>query len=234
MTAHPYVRTKLDARRFFVSSVHVLCLVLLLLAALPPVAVGQNSRAPASAASLVNPFVGTGGDPDDGIDLFPGAVRPFGMVQLSPDTEDHGFGYHYIQARIKGFSMTHMSGAGCANEGDVFFTATTGPIVTQVADYQTPYSHHRESASAGYYAVDLLQWRIHAELSATERTGVARFTFPAGQVANILVPISHTLNETASASIHVVGDHRIQGFVEDHSFCNRKSTYKVYFVSTLR
>ena len=91
-------------------------------------------------ARSVNPLVGTGGDPDDGIDLFPGAARPFGMVQLSPDTEDHGFGYHYIHKWIKGFSMTHMSGAGCANEGDVFFTATTGPIVTQTADFQSPYS----------------------------------------------------------------------------------------------
>lgn len=189
----------------------------------------QNS-ARTNFASSVNPFVGTGGDPDDGIDLFPGAVRPFGMVQLSPETEDHGFGYHYIHSRIKGFSMTHMSGAGCANEGDVFFTATTGPIVTQTADYQSPYSHKKEIAAPGYYQVELLQWAIKAELSATERTGVARFSFPAGKPANILVPISHTLNETASASIQVVGDRRIEGFVEDHAFCNKKPTYKVYFV----
>ena len=185
--------------------------------------------APVPVAS-VDPFIGTGGDPDDGINLFPGAVRPFGMVQLSPDTEDHGLGYHHIQTRIKGFSMTHMSGVGCANEGDVFFTATTGPVVTQVADYQTPYSHARESAAPGYYQVQLLQWGIHAELSATERTGAARFTFPAGKVANILVPISHTLNETAAASIRVVGDRRIEGFVENHAFCNKTPTYKVYFV----
>src|ERR1039458_5681404 len=84
----------------------------------------QKDNSPASPASSVNPMIGTGGDPDDGINLFPGAVRPFGMVQLSPDTEDHGFGYHYIQSWIKGFSMTHMSGVGCANQGDVFFTAT--------------------------------------------------------------------------------------------------------------
>jgi predicted alpha-1,2-mannosidase len=184
----------------------------------------------ATLASKVNPFVGTGGDPDDGIDTFPGAVRPFGMVQLSPDTEDHGFGYHYIHKWIKGFSMTHMSGAGCANEGDVFFTATTGPTVTRIADMQTPYSHRKESATPGYYQVQLLQWGIHAELTATERTGVARFTFPAGKPANILVPISHTLNQTASASVRVVGDRRIEGFVEDHAFCNKTPTYKVHFV----
>ncbi len=181
-------------------------------------------------ARSVNPFVGTGGDPDDGIDLFPGAARPFGMVQLSPDTEDHGFGYHYIHKWIKGFSMTHMSGAGCANEGDVFFTATTGAVVTQTADYQSPFSHKKEHASPGYYQVQLLQWGINAELTATDHTGAARFTFPVGEAANILVPISHTLNETASAEIHVVGDRRIEGFVEDHGFCSKKPTYKVYFV----
>ncbi len=78
---------------------------------------------PAGPAASVNPLIGTGADPDDGINLFPGAAAPFGMVQLSPDTEDHGVGYHYIHTRIRGFSMTHMSGAGCANEGDVFFIA---------------------------------------------------------------------------------------------------------------
>jgi predicted alpha-1,2-mannosidase len=194
------------------------------------VAHAQNNISPSTPASSVNPLIGTGGDPDDGINLFPGAVRPFGMVQLSPDTEDHGFGYHYIQTWIKGFSMTHMSGVGCANQGDVFFTATTGPIVTQVSDFQTPYSHDSEKASPGFYQVQLLESGIHAELSATERTGAARFTFPAGKVANILVPISHTLNDTAATSIRVVGDRRIEGFVENHLFCNRTPTYKVYFV----
>ena len=202
---------------------------LALLLALVATSASAQKSASKDYARIVNPFVGTGGDPDDGIDLFPGAVRPFGMVQLSPDTEDHGFGYNYIHKWIKGFSMTHMSGAGCANEGDVFFTATTGPVVTQTADFQSPYSHKKEQASPGYYQVQLLQWGINAELTATERTGLVRFTFPAGQTANILVPISHTLNETASADIRVVGDRNIEGFVEDHAFCNKKPTYKVYF-----
>ncbi len=205
------------------------------LAALLPLALctAQSRDAGASApVASVNPLIGTGGDPDDGIDDFPGATTPFGMVQLSPDTEDHGFGYHHIHTRIKGFSMTHMSGAGCANEGDVFFSATTGPVVTQAIDFQSPYSHKRESAEPGYYQVDLLQWGIHAELSATDHTGVARFTFPAGKPANILLPLSHTLNTTAAASLRFVGDRRIEGYVEDHAFCNNKPTYKVYFVMT--
>ncbi len=181
-------------------------------------------------ASAVKPLIGTGDDPEDGINLYPGAVVPFGMVQLSPDTENHGAGYHYIQKAIKGFSMTHMSGAGCANQGDIFFTPTTGPIETEFPDFQSPYSHQQETAKPGYYQVQLLQWAINAELSATVHTGVARFTFPAGKSANVLLPLSHTLNHTAAASVRVVGDRRIEGYVENHSFCNMKPTYKVYFV----
>jgi predicted alpha-1,2-mannosidase len=205
-------------------------LLVLLLALRVNAAHSQNTLSPPAPASSVNPLIGTGGDPADGIYLYPGAVRPFGMVQLSPDTEDHGWGYHYIQNWLKGFSMTHLSGAGCANQGDVFFTATTGPIVTLPSDYQSPYSHKNETASPGYYQVQLLEWDINAQLTATERTGVARFTFPAGKVANILVPISHTLNDTAATSIRVVGDRRIEGYVENHLFCNRKPIYRVYFV----
>ena len=78
--------------------------------------------------------------------------------------------------------MTHMSGAGCANEGDVFFTATTGPIVTQVGDFQTPYSHQaRVCCSRATTRCNFCSGAFNAELTATARTGVARFTFPAGQ-----------------------------------------------------
>ncbi len=154
------------------------------------------------------------------------------MVQLSPDTEDRGFGYHYTNTTVKGFSMNHMSGPGCSNEGDVFFTATTGPIMTQMQDFQSPYSHKQESASPGYYQVRLLQWDINAELSATDRTGIARFTFPAGKAANILLPLSHTLNDVNAASVHVVGDRSVEGYVENHAFCGSKETYKIYFVMT--
>jgi putative alpha-1,2-mannosidase len=95
----------------------------------------------------VNPLIGTGTGPGDTINLFPGPTLPFGMVQLSPDTEDHGFGYHYAQLGLKGFSMTHMSGVGCPNEGEVFFTATTGPVKTQESDFESPYAHSDEEAS---------------------------------------------------------------------------------------
>ncbi len=189
-----------------------------------------QSSAAVEPAGSVNPLIGTGAGPGGGVNLFPGATTPFGMVQLSPDTEDHGYGYHYTDTDIQAFSMTHLSGPGCANEGDVSFTATTGPVHTQVADYQSPYSHKMETAAPGYYQVRLLQWNIDAELSATDHTGIAQFKFPAGQAANVLVPLSHTLNDTSAATLHLVGDRQIEGFVENHAFCGNKQTYKVYFV----
>lgn len=183
-------------------------------------------------ATSVDPIIGTGKGPGGSQNLFPGATMPFGMVQLSPDTESHGYGYHYYQKYIQGFSMTHMSGPGCANEGDVFFTATNGPVQTAVADFESPYSHSQESASPGYYQVQLARWGINARLTATDRTGMAQFTFPAGKPANILVPISHTLNYTAGAEVHVVGKDEITGYVVDRAFCGNKQTYKVYFEMT--
>lgn len=201
----------------------LICMASALIAQMPP------AQDPVAS---VDPLIGTSDGPGGGINLFPGATTPFGMVQLSPDTEDHGYGYHYNQFDIHGFSMTHMSGSGCPNEGDVFFTATTGPVLTQIQDIESPYSHSMETAAPGYYQVQLLGWDIDARLSATDHTGIAQFSFPAGKAANILVPISHTLNDTAATEIHVVGDRQIEGFVVNHAFCSDKQTYKVYFVMT--
>ena len=205
--------------------------VAIVLASVMNPAYAQTSAVNSPVAN-VDPIIGTGGDPQDGINEFPGATMPFGMVQLSPDTENRGFGYHYVHKLINGFSMTHMSGPGCPNEGDVFFTATTGPVVTPVWDFRSPYSHKLETARPGYYQVQLLEWGVNAEVTATDRTGVARFTFPPGKPANILLPISHTLNLTVGAQVRVVGDRRLEGYVENHAFCNSKHTYKVFFVMT--
>ena len=205
----------------------ILSLVMVVLAA--------KSAAASKPVTSVNPLIGTGRGPGGGINLFPGPALPFGMVQLSPDTESTGYGYHYDQETIQGFSMTHMSGAGCKNEGDVFFTATTGPVLTRVSSFQSPYSHGEEAARPGYYRVLLTRWGINTELSATHRTGIARFTIPAGKAANILLPISHTLtaNHAAGGYVRVVGDRQIEGYVEDQTFCRRqRGTYKVYFTMT--
>lgn len=205
----------------------MLVAALLLLA--PPASFAAESPDTGLAAE-VNPMIGTGKGPGGSQNLFPGPVMPFGMVQLSPDTESHAYGYHYYQDKIQGFSMTHMSGVGCSNEGEVFFTPTTGPIKTEISGFESPYSHQQEEATPGYYQVNLLRWGINAELSATDRTGIAQFTFPANEPANVLVPISHTLNKTTAAKVNISGNDEIEGYVENHIFCSNKQTYKVYFV----
>ncbi|HUZ45042.1 MAG TPA: GH92 family glycosyl hydrolase [Terriglobia bacterium] len=198
---------------------------------------GAPSRALAGQASgrglaaNVDPLIGTGHGPGGGINLFPGPTMPFGLARPSPDTENHGFGYHYFQPDIQGFSMLHGSGPGWSSEGEVFFTATAGPIRTAVKEFESPYSHSHESAAAGYYQVLLQRWGVNAELTATDHTGLARFTFPAGKAANILVPISHTLNQSVAAEIQVKGDREITGYVANW-VGNRTfhQPYKVYFV----
>ena len=226
-TAHPRHRLKTNFLKL-----DILAMVLFgFLSMMTGGLAAQSTLATAPAAS-VNPLIDTGRGPGGGINLFPGAALPFGMVQISPDTESKGYGYHYYQDTIQGFSMTHMSGVGCSNEGEVFFSPTTGPVLTQVSDFESPYSHDKESAAPGYYQVNLLRWDVNAELTATDRTGMAQFSFPAGKPANILVPISHTLNHTMAAAVQVVGDREIHGYVENQVFCGKKQTYKVYFVMT--
>jgi len=199
---------------------------------LPALALSGSGPEGTGPAANVDPLIGTGQGPGGSQNLIPGPSMPFGMVQLSPDTEDRGYGYHYYQTEIKGFSMAHMSGVGCDNEGDVFFTATTGPVQTGEADFESSYSHSNESAAPGYYQALLSRWGVNAELTVTERTGMARFTFPAGKDANVLIPISHTLNYTATAEVRVSEDRQITGYVENYAFCGVKQTYKVYFVMT--
>lgn len=193
-------------------------------------ALASPAWTPTGRAAEVNLFIGTGRGPGGPENLFPGPVMPFGMVQLSPDTEDKGYGYHYDQLDIKGFSMTHMSGVGCSNEGEVFFIPTTGEVNAEESQFESPYSHDQESASPGYYQVQLQRWGVNTELTATDHTGMARFTFPAGKQANVLLPISHTLNYTTAAYAHVVGDHTVVGYVVNRAFCGNKQTYKIYFV----
>ncbi len=186
-----------------------------------PVALGHIRR-----MALVNPFIGT----INAGEMFPGAAAPFGMVQLSPDTRDGSMGYYWRDPEIDGFSMLHMSGVGCADGGDVFFTGTTGPVEIAPNDYHSPYSHGDESAHPGFYQVRLLKPNINVELTATAHAGLAKFSFPAGQQANILIPISHTLTNTHQAQIQIVSDREIEGMVKSQTFCGANHFYPVYFV----
>ncbi|MGC4050483.1 MAG: GH92 family glycosyl hydrolase [Paludibaculum sp.] len=159
---------------------------------------------PSVAYRSVDPFIGTG---EDG-HTFPGATVPFGMVQLSPDTQIRHFkqsykwaaGYRHEDTTMLGFSHTHFSGAGHSDLGDFLVVPISGKVQLdpQTADkpgsgYGSQFSHTSEVAQPGYYAVTLEDSRIRAEMTATTRVGVHRYTFPAGAPARILLDLRSSI-----------------------------------------
>ena len=172
------------------------CTFLLALLAAAPL-IGAESAPNAAITKLCDPFIGTKGNGH----TFPGAVVPFGMVQLSPDTQIRHFkesypwaaGYQYGDTTILGFSHTHFSGAGHSDLGDVLVTPIAGDVRLEPGDLEKPlsgyrsrFSHDTERAEPGYYAVTLADYDVRAELTATARVGLHRYTFPAGKPAHVL------------------------------------------------
>lgn len=140
--------------------------------------------------------IGTGGHGH----CYPGATVPFGAVQLSPDTGvqdwDHCSGYHYNDKAIFGFSHTHLSGTGCIDLHDFLLMPATDDFHFDPAAapgtagcYRSRFSHDEEHAEPGYYSVLLQDSKVKAELTATERTGMHRYTFPASQKACFLLDL---------------------------------------------
>ncbi|MFJ3233938.1 lectin [Streptomyces sp. NPDC086787] len=195
--------------------------------ALPaPVARAGPARAPelvSSPADLVNPFIGTSNDAND----FPGADVPFGMVQWSPDTPSRppGGGYEYKDSSITGFSLTHIAGPGCGAAGDLPVLPTVGAVINGAKD---SFSHANESATAGSYKVDLDN-KVTTELTATPRSGMARFTFPATSQANLLFKLSGSQNGGSSTRFDVVSATEVSGRVTSGKFCGAGNSYTVYF-----
>lgn len=160
-------------------------LILLTLAAL-----AAPSPAPAilgdDLASYVDPMIGTNG----GGFVFPGPAAPYGMVQVSPDTEGPVAytGYHYIDRFIRGFSHVHIQSMGVKEGGNLPFMPTSGPIVsTDVKRYQSAFDHSAETAEAAYYRVLLATYGIDAELTAGTRVAMHRYTFPPATQGNVII-----------------------------------------------
>ncbi|MEH3046949.1 GH92 family glycosyl hydrolase [Sphingomonas adhaesiva] len=168
--------------------------------------------APARAAGnsrFVDPFIGTGGHGH----TYPGAVRPFGMVQLSPDTDnarwDACSGYHHDDATMLGFSHTHLSGTGVGDLMDVLLVPRVGPVVLDPGTLERPqgsyrqrFRHDDEQARAGYYAVRFPDSGIAAELTVTDRVGYHRYRFPGA--GHLLVDLAHgARDEPDPASVGV-------------------------------
>ena len=164
----------------------------------------------------VNPFIGTAGHGH----TFPGAIVPFGMVQLSPDTRLTGWdgcsGYHYSDSTVYGFSHTHLSGTGISDYGDILLM----PAVGRVSGTQSRFQHRNETATPGYYSVKLDDDNILVELTATARTGMHRYTFPRTKEANIILDLNHRdkltdFGRRVTSKTTVVGWRRSQAWAKD-------------------
>jgi len=182
---------------------------------------------------FVNPFIGTDGPGN----TYPGATTPYGMVQLSPDIGVGGWdriaGYFYQDSIVTGFSHMHLTGTGAGDLYDILVMPTNSRFSERISENNhkpfSKFNHEQEEASPGYYSVQLLDYDIKAELTATPRTGIQRFTFPEDSLSQIHVDLGYALNWDRATETHikVVNDSVIEGY--------RKSTgwakdQRVYFV----
>lgn len=208
-------------------------LLLLFLFALTAKGQGNTSAArPSSFLQYVNPFIGTGGHGH----TYPGATAPFGMVQLSPDTRLGGWdgcsGYHYSDSLIYGFSHTHLSGTGVEDYCDVLFAPFSGAVPLENTEYASTFQKKREQATAGYYSVFLDKYRIKAEMTATERVGVHRYTFPLNrEKGGLLIDLRHR-DEVLESSLRIVNNHEIEGSRISKSWAKAQHLYFVARFST--
>lgn len=146
---------------------------------------------PTDYTRYVNTFIGAA---DNG-HTFPGACRPFGLIQASPETNAIGWqycsGYNFKDSLIWGFSQTHLNGTGCMDLGDLLVMPVTGRRVRD--DYKSPFRKETESATPGYYTVELDEYGVKAELTATDRVALHRYTYNTADSASLLLDLQHGL-----------------------------------------
>lgn len=261
-------------RRFLQGSAAALTLLGTRLAPASPLAAALSAaRQPESTARsvtgglarYVDVFIGTGGHGH----TFPGATRPFGMVQLSPDTHDQGWdacsGYHQGDGSIMGFSHTHLSGTGASDMLDVLVMPAQGPVrldpgargrpevnyrsqfdgmppkgvqqppfdaaITPGPGYRSRYDRASEQAQPGYYRVHLTDHDILAELTATARTGLHRYTFHGAGAGHLLVDLAHGFHDgdepakVSDALLRVVGNDTLVGSRHVHQWANGRQIH---------
>jgi predicted alpha-1,2-mannosidase len=213
----------------------------------PASAAAAGHGAVKDPAAYVDPLIGS----SNAGNTYPGAVRPFGMLAWSPQntrgnqvsTPAPG-GYQYDATKIRGFSLTHLSGVGCSGaNGDVPIMPIVGDVDSSpTADttdsrYASTFSHDNETAAAGYYTVRL-DSGASVELTTTERTGSGRFGFPADKPASMLFRTSNSETGSTDAEVTVDAARRtVTGSVSAGNFCgpqsanNRKDLYTLYFTA---
>ncbi len=207
-----------------------------------------------TAADYVNPFIGASTSADKaGIyhglgKTFPGATTPYGMVQVSPNTVtggDNGPGYSYEHQSIEGFAFTQMSGIGWYGDlGNFLVMPATGKLKTSSGKledkpgtgYRSRYDKQSEKASAGYYTVQLTDYNIKAEMTATPHCGMLRFTFPANKQSRIQIDLARRVGGTSTEQyVKVVNENTIEGWMKctpgggGWGNGDGKASYTVYF-----
>lgn len=190
-----------------------------------------------NSAALVNPFIGTEGlngtGNYNGGDDSPAADDPFGMIQWGPDTsplgDSHsGGGYNYADTTLLGFSLNHVSGCpNCSARGALPFLPVVGALPADPTHFTESFSHSTEKADPGYY--QLTADGVTTQLTVTERTGMAQFTFPASAEANLLLKVSGEQGQFPINSFQVLSDQEVVGFVSQGS-----GGYTIYFVIEFR
>jgi putative alpha-1,2-mannosidase len=190
----------------------------------------------------VDPFIGTDDSSSPhpvpggaGGSTYPGAVVPFGMLQLGPDTPTASpSGYRYSDLVIEQFSITHFDGAGCPNNEDLPFLPVVGELTMSPGGswlrYRADYVKATEVASPGYYRVDLDRDGVRTELTATTRTGFVRLTYPATDLARVLVQAGLNANGAFDGSLEIVAPDRIRGTFTAGGFCYSDSRFQMHFV----
>ena len=171
---------------------------------------------------FVNPFIGTSKMGH----VFPGATAPFGMVQLSPQTnfelmfnEDGSYnsetyeycaGYQHRDSTIIGFAHTNFSGTGHSDLGDFLVMPTTGKLILDPLEtidgekgFYSTFSHQNEKASPGYYKVNLDSYQIEAELTASDRVGFHQYTFPKSEESHIILDMVYNIYHHDLSLIHI-------------------------------
>ncbi|MEU8331394.1 GH92 family glycosyl hydrolase [Micromonospora sp. NPDC048839] len=181
-------------------------------------------------AALVNPMIGTraAAGKDSG-NTSPGPSMPFGMLQWAPDTAPRvpGGGYDYAATAISGFGVNRMSGAGCFAYGNLPFLPVTGALPSDKDNATVGFSHTGESASAGFYSVNLAN-SVRVELTTSVRSALGRIAFPAGPAASLLVKASAGAG-TSNATVSVPSSTEITGTVTDGRFCTKDNDYTMHY-----
>lgn len=199
-----------------------------------PADVGQ------AAYDAVDVFIGTGGEGH----TYPGATVPYGMVQLSPDTriqprkDGYGWaaGYRYDDTTIVGFSHTHFSGTGHSDLGDLLLMPVAGDVKLERGNpdqpgsgYTSRFRHATETAQPGYYAVTLDDYDVRAELTASARVGMHRYTFPAGKPAHVLLDLRTSMYDYPGkvlwSRLRVRADGTVTGFRETRGWAPGRQLY---------